>query len=33
MSPNVAFEYAGDRDIADEDIKDIEVQEKEIARK
>ncbi len=25
MSPNAVFEYAGDRDIVDEDIKEMEV--------
>ncbi len=34
MSPNAVFEYAGDRDVLDEDIvKDIEIQEEVLTKK
>lgn len=34
MSPNAVFEYAGDRDMLDEDItKDIEIEEGVLSRK
>lgn len=33
MSPNAVFEYAGDRDVLDEDIaKNIEVEEEELTK-